>query len=133
MTEERRRQASVTWLGVRSTLTANLYETQAQSLLPQLLNPDNEFSSGNVVRWFGYGVNLSHRLTPRSILTLSVNQQRTSESVGSQATNLWTNNLMWSNQIAPRATVSVSGRYTVQGGDTSYNEAALLASLSMQF
>ena len=40
---------------------------------------------------------------------------------------------MWTNQVAERASLSLSARYTVQTGSSTYNEAALFASLNMQF
>lgn len=133
VTEELRNEASVAWLGQRSTVIFNVYQTKANNLGP-LSNPGNDFANGNQIEWRGFGLNFSHRLTPRATLTAGLAQQQTSESQGSQETTLRTGNLMWSNQIAERATLSVSARRTIFSSTTApYNESALLASLSMQF
>ena len=40
---------------------------------------------------------------------------------------------MWSSQLAARTTGSLSARYQNQSGTSSYNEAALLATLNLTF
>jgi uncharacterized protein (PEP-CTERM system associated) len=130
---ERRREASVAWLGQRSTMIFNVYQTQTQSLQPALLNPDDPLAGGNVITWLGGGANWSHRLTPKATLTLSGTGQRTSESIGVKETTLWVGTVMWTSQIDRRASVSLSARHQVQSGSSSYNESALLATLNMTF
>jgi len=133
VTVERRQEASVSWLGTRSTLIFNVYQTQAQNPQSELVNPDDDFAGGNVIKWRGLSLNWSHRLTPLARLSVSGSGQRTSESFGGQETTIWTGLAMWSRQIAERASVSLSARYTVQSGSSSYNETALLATLNMTF
>ncbi len=130
---EQRQEGSVAWLGQRSTTVFNIYQTQSESLQPGLLNPDDLFAGGNVLRWRGLGLTWSHRLTPRDTLSVNANGQRTTESFGGQATTLWTGMVMWSTQIAQRVSASLSGRYQNQSGTSSYNEAALLATVNMSF
>lgn len=133
VTEELRNEASVAWLGQRSTVILNVYQTKVNNLGP-LSNPGNDFANGNQIDWLGFGLNFSHQLTPRATLTASLAQQQTTESQGSQETTLRTGTLMWTNRIAERATLSLSARYTDFSSTTSpYNESALLATLSMQF
>ena len=86
-----------------------------------------------MITWRGLSLNWSHRLTPRATLSVSGSGQRTTESFGGQETTLWTGMAMWSKQIAERTSVSLSARYTVQSGSSSYNESALLATLNMTF
>jgi uncharacterized protein (PEP-CTERM system associated) len=130
---ERRQDASVSWLGVRDTLFLNLYQTQSEGLQPGVLNPDDPFAGGNVLRWRGVRATWSHRLTPLSTLSVNAGGQRTSETFGGQETTVWNGMVMWSNQLAPRARLSLSARYTTQTGSSSYNEAAMLAMLNMSF
>lgn len=130
---EQRQEGSVAWLGQRSTTVFSIYQTQSESLQPGLLNPDDPFAGGNVLRWRGLGLTWSHRLTPRDTLSVNANGQRTTESFGGQATTLWTGMVMWSTQIAQRVSASLSGRYQNQSGTSSYNEAALLATVNMSF
>lgn len=130
---ERRQDASVSWMGVRDTLIFSLYQTQSESLQPGLLNPDDAFAGGNVLRWRGLRASWSHRLTPLSTLSVNASGQRTTESFGGQETTVWTGLAMWSRQIAARARLSLSARYTTQTGSSTYNETALLGLLSMSF
>lgn len=133
VTEELRQDASVAWLGARSTLIFNAYQTKARNLLT-LSIPGSDFANRNQVNWLGFGLSLSHRLTPRAALTGSLAQQRTTQTQGSQKTTLWAGNLMWTYQLAERATASLSARRTVFSSTIlPYNESALLASLNMRF
>lgn len=133
VTLERRNEASMAWLGQRDTMVATVYQTESQNLQPSLLNPADPFSGGNVIRWRGASLTWSHRLTPRSTLSVSGLGQNSSESIGNQDTTLWSGMAMWSNQVAERVGVSLSARYQTQSGSTSFDEAALLATLNMSF
>lgn len=130
---ERRREASVAWLGQRSTMIFNVYQTQTEGLQPALLNPDEPLAGGNMITWLGGGATWSHRLSPRATLAISGTGQRTTESVGIQETTLWVATAMLTSQIAQRTSVSLSARHQVQSGTSSYNESALLATLNMTF
>ena len=134
VSEELRQNASVAWLGQRSTVVLNVYQTQAKSLQPQLLNPDDDFSGGNVIRWRGFGVTGSYRLTPTSSLSLNFNQSQSGESVGTQSTTLRSLYALLSTTVGRRATATLGARYQNFSSSTSpYTEAALLANLSMSF
>ncbi len=126
-------QASVTWLGQRSTVILRIFQTQSESVLAASINPDDPFTGGNVLKWRGVGATWSHRLTPLSSLTINARGQRTTESLGDRETTYWTGMAMWSTRLAPRTTFSLSARYQNQSGTSSYNEAALLATLFMTF
>jgi uncharacterized protein (PEP-CTERM system associated) len=134
VTLETNNEASVALQGTRSTVIFSVFQTQAEALQSAILNPDNILSGGNVVTWLGGGVNWAHRLTPRDSLVMNVRVRRTTESVGSDESTWWTGIATWSRQVAPRATMSLAARYQNQSGTTSpYNEAALLATLNVQF
>lgn len=133
VTLETRNEASMSWLGKRDTVITTIHQTESQSLQPALLNPDDPFAGGNVVRWRGISLNWSHRLTPRSTVSLSAAGRRSSESAGTQQSTLWSGMAMWSNQVAQRVFVSLSARYQTQSGTTSFDEMALLGTLQMTF
>lgn len=134
VTLEKKQEASVALQGTRSTVIFNIFQTQQSALESVLLNPDNNLSGGNVITWLGGGVNWAHRLTPRDSLVLNVRGRRTTESVGSEQSTLWTGIATWSRQLAPRATMSLAARYQNLSSTTApYTEAALLATLNMQF
>ena len=134
VTEELRQQASVAWLGQRNTVVFNVFQTQAKSLQPLLLNAGDNFADGNVVRWRGFGITGSHQLTPTSSLSLTLNQSNTGESQGTQATTLRSVYAFWNAQLGRRLAGSVGARYQNFSSSASpYTEAALLANLSMSF
>ena len=130
---ERRQEASASWLGQRSTVIFSIYQTQSENVQAAALDPNDPFSGGNTIRWRGGSVAWSHRLTPRAALTVSGSGQRTSQRLGDQETTLWTGMAMWSNQLAERVTLALSARFQKQTGTTTYDEAALLATLNMTF
>ncbi len=130
---ERRQEGSVSWLGQRSTVIFNVYQTQSENVAAAALDPNDPFSGGNTIKWRGASATWSHRLTPRATLSVSGSGQRTTQDFGDQETTLWTGMAMWSNQVAQRVSVSLSARYQTQSGTASYNEAALLATLNMTF
>jgi uncharacterized protein (PEP-CTERM system associated) len=130
---ERRREASVAFLGKRSSTVLSVYETQSQTPFAASLNPDDDFAGGNVLTWYGGSVGWAHRLTPTATLTLSGTGRRTTETFGGQGTTFWSAMAMWTSQIAQRASLSLSARHQVQSGSSSYNESALLATLTMTF
>lgn len=125
-------QASAAWLGKRSSFLLNVYQTQTQNLGPGS-NPGNDFALGNEITWLGFGVTWSHRLTELSTFSLNGNQQRTKQGASNQETTLRTATALWTHRLAERVALAVSGSYTVQTGNSTYNEAAVLASVSMQF
>jgi uncharacterized protein (PEP-CTERM system associated) len=132
VSEQLSQNASVAWLGMRSTLIFSVNQTQSRNLGP-LSNPANSFAGGQDVTWRGFSVTGSHRLTPRATLSASVTQTRTTGSDNGQESDFWSANLMLTNQIAASVSGSLMVRRSVQSGFTGYNENALLATLNMQF
>jgi uncharacterized protein (PEP-CTERM system associated) len=134
VTEERRQEASVAYVGKRSTITFNAFQTYARSLASAALAPDDDFANGNILRQRGFGVDWAHRLTPLSSVNLRVDQTRTSESLSDRETKLWTVEAEWLTQLAPRVDLSVRARRTIFTSPTSpYHESALIADLTMTF
>jgi uncharacterized protein (PEP-CTERM system associated) len=102
-------------------------------VLAASINPDDLFTGGTVIKWRGASASWSHRLTPRDTLTIVGRGQRTTDGIGVRETTLWTGSAIWSTQLAERISGSLSARYQNQSGTASYNEAALLARLSIAF
>lgn len=133
VTEERRQELSAALLGLRTTVIVNVYQTYARGLGPPP-SPDSLFADGNVIRWLGFGLNVAHRLTPHATLNLNAAQQRTTESVGGEETNLWTVSAMLSTQLSTRVQASLLARRSVFSSTTSpYNESALVGTVNLQF
>jgi uncharacterized protein (PEP-CTERM system associated) len=134
ITEERRQEASVAYVGNRSTLTFSAYQTYSRSLATAVLAPDDDFANGNILRWRGFGVDWAHRLTPLSSINLRVDQTRTTESLSERETERWTAEVEWSSQLKPRVDASVRARRTIFSSPTSpYHESALIADFRMTF
>jgi uncharacterized protein (PEP-CTERM system associated) len=133
VTKERRNSASAAFLGIRSTVIFNVYQTLRQGVFVASLNPDEDFANGNVIDWIGFGANWSHRMTPRSTLSVNVNHSQTSESVGTRETSIWIGRVIWTYQLAQQARLSLVGRRTMQSGSTEYTENSLLATVIMSF
>lgn len=128
--EERRQEASVALMGIRSTVVFSLHQTYSRNL-GVLSNPDNDFANGNLTRWRGAGVLWSHRLTPQSTINLNA---RANKTTGTQETTLWALYGMWSTQLSRRATASISLRHQNFSSSTApYDESAVIANLSMTF
>jgi uncharacterized protein (PEP-CTERM system associated) len=130
---ERHQDASVSWLGQRSTVIFRIYQTQSEAVLAATINPDDPFSGGTAIKWRGASASWSHRLTPRDTLSVIVTGQRTTSDFGNRETTLWSGSAIWTTRFAERITGSLSARYQNQSGTSSYNEAALLARLNMSF
>ena len=131
--EERRQDASVALLGIRSTVIFNVYQTYSRNL-GVLSNPDNDFADGNLTRWRGFGVTWSHRLTPQAVISVNASGTKTTGESSTEETTLWALYGTWSAQVSRRATASISVRHQKFSSQTSpYNETALIGNLSMQF
>ena len=132
--EERRQEASVALLGVRSTVMFNIYQTYSRNL-GVLSNPGNDFAKGNLTRWRGAGVGWSHPLTPQSTFNINANASKTSSESSTQESTHWDVYAMWSAQVSRRATASVTVRHQQFSSNTasSYDESAVIGNLSMTF
>lgn len=133
VTEQLAQNASVAWLGIRSNVILNVYQTQARNLSP-LSNPSNNFAGGDPIRWYGGSASWSHQMTPTATLSVNFSGQRTASDGGGQSSNLWFGTVSWSNQVTRRINLSVTARRQVFDSTTSpYNESALLAIATMTF
>jgi uncharacterized protein (PEP-CTERM system associated) len=131
--EERRQDASVALLGIRSTVIVNVYQTYSRNL-GVLSNPDNDFAKGNLTRWRGFGIGWSHRLAPQATISLNASGSRANGDSSTQETTLWTLYGMWSAQVSRRATASIAVRHQHFSSNTApYDESAVIGNLSMTF
>ncbi|MBS0593587.1 MAG: TIGR03016 family PEP-CTERM system-associated outer membrane protein [Proteobacteria bacterium] len=129
VTEQLSNQASVAWLGKRDTAMLSVNQTRSTRLGP-LSNPGNDFANGQPITWLGFSGTWSHRLTPRSNLTATLSQQQTS---GAADSTFRTANLMWSSQVAERASAALMGSYSVQRGSGGYDMFSITATFNIQF
>ncbi|MBX3601524.1 MAG: TIGR03016 family PEP-CTERM system-associated outer membrane protein [Rubrivivax sp.] len=126
---QQRRDLSWALLGVRTTLNLQAYNSTTR-----ILDDPNNTGNTEPVRLWGYSATVSHRLTPRSSLSLTGSRQ-IAKSTSTQAGNdLKSLLLAWSSQVSTRTSVGLSARYSVFDSPTDpYREAAVTASVSLVF
>jgi uncharacterized protein (PEP-CTERM system associated) len=132
-TVQRRQNLSFAVLGVRSTVVVSAFRNDAQRLDPTAIVAD-DLANGNVLREHGFSVNLSHRLTPLSALSVLASQTKTSATVGAESTNLRGLMATVSSRWRYNADVSFSARRSwFQSSASPYTENALIANLRLRF
>ena len=130
------RNLSMSVQGVRSTAVLSVFRTRTQRL-DAVSNALDDLSRVDVLAQSGWSLSLSHRLTPTASAVVSASQQRTAGS-GAVAGNGLKNGLKslsasWSDQIARRASLSVTARHSQADSANAYKENSLSASLSLSF
>jgi uncharacterized protein (PEP-CTERM system associated) len=133
VTVQSRQDLSFALLGVRSTVLVSAFRNDAR-LLNAASNVTGDLTGANTLLESGVGINLSHRLTPLSAVSVDLARTRTSGGVGDQHTDLRSVTVTWSNRLAERVDLSVSGRRSsFDSAIEPYTESAVLANLRMWF
>jgi uncharacterized protein (PEP-CTERM system associated) len=133
LTLQRRQDISLGLLGVRSTVTILVTRNDSRRL-------DGAGASGTDlaanagVEQRAFSVNLAHRLTSISNLSLLLSEQR-NFGINSLASNkLRVVSLTWSSKLGPQSTVSLGARHAAFDSPTTpYDESALSGLFSLQF
>lgn len=129
----RRQEASMAWSGQRSSATATFSRSQSERLGSASAVADDLAVSGQVLQQ-GFAINLAHRLTPSSSVSVTVSRQRSWGATASQSSDL--NSVLgnWSVNLARRSTVQFGLRHSsFDGTARRYRENALFANLVRQF
>ncbi|XVJ68822.1 MAG: TIGR03016 family PEP-CTERM system-associated outer membrane protein [Rhizobacter sp.] len=133
LTQQRRQNLSVGLLGVRSTVTFLLTRSDSRRL-------DGANSSGGDLAAFAgveqkaVSVNVAHRLTPISSLSLLLSEQRASGNNSLASSKLRLVSLTWASKLGPQSSVSLSARHSAFSSSTApYDESALTGLFSFQF
>lgn len=135
-TLQRSQQLSMAFQGARNTLTVMLNRTQSESVLAfAAVNDDFSRNNTNSIRQQGISINLSHRLTSLTNLSIMASRQ---ESTGSGASNLKATTSMYqanlSSPLGAKTTGSISVRRTEFDSSSSpYTENAIIGTVSMIF
>jgi uncharacterized protein (PEP-CTERM system associated) len=133
LTLQRRQDLSVGLLGVRSTVTFLLTRTDSRRL------DGSNAGSGDLAAFGGveqraFSVNVAHRLTPLSTLSLLLSQQKNSGNNTFASTKLRLVSLSWSSKLGPQSSVSLGARHAVFDSQTApYDESAVTGLFSLQF
>jgi uncharacterized protein (PEP-CTERM system associated) len=127
----RRQDASVAWLGLRTTLTVQAF-TSAQSQFVSVAGADP--APGEAARQHGYSSSLSYRLTPQTSVAMGGSRTMTFPTSLLPGTDLKSANLSLTSQVGRQANAQLGARYTVFNSVTDpYRETSLSASLNLRF
>jgi uncharacterized protein (PEP-CTERM system associated) len=130
---QRGQNFSVAILGLRTTVLVSTFRNDTRPLDPATI-VTGDLANGNTVHQRGLSVNVSHRLTPVSALSVDLTRTKTSASVGDQSTDLRSLTATWSSRLGERVDGSLSARRTLFDSATNpYSENALTANLTLRF
>jgi uncharacterized protein (PEP-CTERM system associated) len=130
---QRAQNLSVALLGVRTTVIATMFRNDARPLDPATIVTGN-LSNGSTLHQRGESVNVSHRLTPQSALSVDLTHTKTRTTEGDQSTDLRSLTATWSSQLRERVNVSLSARWSSFDSATNpYTEHALIGNLRLRF
>jgi uncharacterized protein (PEP-CTERM system associated) len=126
-TSTRRRAVSMAWQNSRSSASLNL--SQSRSLrLGNVLLPSDDLADSSRIRQSGFAVQLSHRLTPQSSVSLQLSRQR------SGGADLKSMLATWNSRLGQATSVQLGLRHSRFDSQLKpYRENALLATLVQQF
>jgi uncharacterized protein (PEP-CTERM system associated) len=129
VTLQRAQNLSFALLGLRDTLTFTASKSQNEQL--DAVTPLNDFS---LLRQRGLAVDLAHRLTPISTVSLNALYQRASGSLAVQTTTLKSIAAAWSARLGRRTDLALGARHAVFDSSSSpYDETAVYGTLRLQF
>ena len=131
----RRREASVTWLGRTNTATFTWHQSEHRAIGGSLGLVANTNGTLNLSQQ-GYSASWSHRLTPRSAITLLDTYLETRDlNAGNFASKTHSRNLLFLTQFGRRTTLSVAARRSRfdSSAAAGFRENALVGTAAMRF
>ena len=130
---QRQQQLSFALFGARSTVSV-VATRSSNTRLDTVSAVVDDFTTSSVVGQTGLALNVSHRLSARSVLSLAAAQQRSSGSVGQAGNSLRSYNINLSHQFSREMTGNIGARRAVFDSSTApYSETAVTGTLSVQF
>ena len=132
-TVQRAQNASMTYQGLRATVTFLAFQTWSTSA-SRVGSAGGDLANGNTVHQRGMSVSLSHRLTTDASVVVTASQQKTAGSGTLPGNDLRTVVATWSARLGPYTNVSLGVRHSVADSDINpYQESAVIGSIRMQF
>lgn len=126
-------EASVAWRDVRSAAVLSFTRTTTRRL-DTIAGLVGDLASSSIVRQRGLTLNLSHRLTPLSTVSLLLGEQRGAGVLASQGSKQRLASLQYTNRPTEYSALSVGlRRAQYNTGAVSYGENALFASYGIRF
>ena len=130
---QRRQDMSVALLGVRDTVTLTATRSEG-SRLDTLAGVADDLANSGVVRQSGLSVNLSHKLTPQTAVTLLASVQQASGSLTQQETTTNLVNVSLTTRVGTQSTALVGLRRVMFESSTNpYTETAITGTLNVPF
>lgn len=132
-TVQRSQNVSMTYQGLRATISLLAFQTWSTSLSPGS-NAGGDLANGNPVHQRGLSASFTHRLTSDASLAISASLQKTASSGNQSGNDLRTITATWSARLGPYSNVSLGVRHAVADSDFNpYHESAVIGSIRMQF
>lgn len=132
-TIQRTQNGSMTYQGLRSTITLLAFQTWSTSA-SNSVSTRGDLANGNTVNQRGLSLSLSHRLTSDASLTITASQQKTASAGTVAGNDLRTVIATWSDRLGPYTNVSLGVRHSVADSDLNpYQESAVIGSIRLQF
>jgi uncharacterized protein (PEP-CTERM system associated) len=133
---DRRREASVAFLGVRNTVTLAVFSSDRRALTEGDRSTD-DFDQSTDIRERGFSASWAHNLTAMTSMNLLGWWSESMGSSSSQETDQWNLSLLLTTRLGPRTDGTLGLRY-VRFDDTgnsanSYRENAVTAALVYRF
>lgn len=130
---QRTQNASVGWLGLRTTFLLSMSRNDARAANASDADA-GDLSNGNNLHQTTVGFNISHRLTPESALSADYSHNKTSATVGDDRTRLRTFTTTYTTRLGKQLDLSVSARRALfKSPDDPYTESAVTANLRLTF
>ncbi len=130
---QRRQNLSLALIGLRSTLLLSTSRNDARATNTTAANA-GDLSNGRNLHSTGFGINLSHRLTPLSALSADFSLSRNSSTGDNRRTRLTSLATTHTTRLSQQTDLSISARRTLFNSDVDpYNESAIVASLRVRF
>jgi uncharacterized protein (PEP-CTERM system associated) len=130
---QRRQNLSLALIGLRSTLLLSTSRSDARATNPTAANA-GDLSNGRNLHSTGFGLNLSHRLTPLSALSADLSLNKNSSTGDNRRTRLTSLTTTYTTRLSKQVDLSLSARRTLFNSDVDpYTESAIVANLKVQF
>jgi uncharacterized protein (PEP-CTERM system associated) len=129
----RTQSASFALVGVRNTVTVRAARSRSQRV-DDLATVNDDLASSSIVKQQGLSLDVAHRLTPTSVISLTAGYQRTRGDLDSQESTLKSIALGWSMPLGARSTVSAGARHaTFDSATEPYKENAVFGAIRYAF
>ena len=131
---QRRQDLSFALLGQRDTITFIANRSEGLRLDTVVGGVNDDLSNSAAVRQRGLSVNLAHRLTPETSLTVVASLQKATDAQGLQNTSTKSVNVNVATRVGTHSTAILGARRVVfESLSAPYTESAITGTLNIQF